>query len=97
MMVFEINKEARAAALAGTRVLILEETFDALVGALIASGAIPQNAASVMLDHLAERFIAHSDGRLRSEFVIDRGELRDQAARLKLQAALRSDASGSVQ
>lgn len=86
MMVFEINKEARAARLAGTRMLLMEECFDALVDALIASGAIPQNAAAVMLDHLAERFIAHSDGRLKSEFAIDRSELLDQAARLRAQA-----------
>lgn len=96
MMVFEMNSEARKAAIAGTRMLVLEETFDALVDALIWSGAIPQNAASVMLDHLAERFIAHSDGRLKSEWAIDRGELLDQASRLKSQAALRSGASISA-
>lgn len=64
--------------------LILEECFDALVDALIASGAIPQNAAVVMLDHLAERFIAHSAGKIQSEWAIDRTEILDQAARLKI-------------
>ena len=63
--------------------LVLEEMFDALVDALIASGAIPQNAAAVMLEHLAERFIAHSQNELDSEWEIDPAELRDQASRLR--------------
>lgn len=63
--------------------LVLEEMFDALVAALVASGAIPQNAASVLLESLAERFIAHSEGALESEWMIDPAELRDQASRLR--------------
>lgn len=66
--------------------LILEECFDALVDALIASGAIPQNAAAVMLDHLAERFIAHSAGDTDTNWAIDRDELFDQAVRLKIRS-----------
>jgi hypothetical protein len=88
-MQLETNRAPRSAALAGTRMLILEETFDALVDALIASGAIPHNAAAVMLDHLAERFIAHSAGKTNCEWEIDRNELLDQAARLRVQSAIR--------
>lgn len=63
--------------------LVLEEMFDALVAALVASGAIPQNAASTMLEHLAERFIAHSQGAMDSDWQVDPAELRDQASRLR--------------
>lgn len=79
----ETTREGRRAALAGTRMLVLEEMFDALVAALVASGAIPQNAASVLLESLAERFIAHSQGELDSEWMVDPAELRDQASRLR--------------
>lgn len=79
----ETNREARQAALAGTRMLILENMFDALIETLVASGAIPQNAASVLLESLAERFIAHSEGAMESEWMIDPAELRDQASRLR--------------
>ncbi len=68
--------------------LVMEEMFDALVGALIAAGAIPQNAASVMLEHLAERFIELSEGRVESDWQIDPAELRDQASRLRAQSSL---------
>lgn len=78
-----MGREQRAAATAGTRMLIMEECFDALTAALIASGAIPQNAASVLLESLAERFIAHSQGELDSEWMVDPAELRDQASRLR--------------
>lgn len=86
MMQIERSTEARQAALAGTRMLIMEECWDALVNALIQSGAIPQNAAAVMLDHLAERFIAHSAGDTETNWAIDREELFDQAVRLKVRA-----------
>lgn len=79
----ETTREGRQTAIAGTRMLILENMFDALVEALVASGAIPQNAASVMLEHLAERFIAHSEGSLDSCWQVDAAELRDQASRLR--------------
>lgn len=79
----ETNREARQAALAGTRMLILENIFDALIETLVASGAIPQNAASVLLESLAERFIAHSEKSLPTEWEIDPAELRDHASRLR--------------
>lgn len=82
----ETTSAERAAKLAGTRMLIMEECWDALVDALIASGAIPQNAAIVMLDHLAERFIAHTRGDVESNWAIDEDELFDQAVRLKVRA-----------
>jgi len=92
-MVDKMNLEARSAQLAGTRMLILEECFDALTAALIASGAIPQNAAAVMLEHLAERFIAHSENTTESEWTIDAGELRDQASRLRRVLGNRTEAA----
>ncbi len=76
--------------------LILEECFDALVDALIASGAIPQNAATVMLDHLAERFIAHSGGDTETNWAIDHDELFDQAVRLKVHARRSSGTSATA-
>lgn len=93
MMQIETTTAGRAATLAGTRMLILEECFDALVDALIASGAIPQNAAVVMLDHLAERFMAHSGGDTETNWAIDHDELFDQAVRLKVKAQQGSPAA----
>lgn len=95
-MMLDMTREARTATLAGTRMLILETTFDALVDALIQSGAIPQNAASVMLEYLAERFIAHSAGTIETEWAIDKSELMDQAARLKTLAASRAAPASSA-
>lgn len=93
----QTNREARQAATAGTRMLVLEEMFDALVSALVASGAIPQNAASVMLEHLAERFIAHSEGSLDSCWQADAAELRDQASRLRRSSVRGAIAGAAVQ
>lgn len=90
-----MSREARQAALAGTRMMVLEECFDALIAALIASGAIPQNAASVMIEHLAERFIAHSEGNIQSDWQIDPMELRDQASRLRRAPVIRMAAAAS--
>lgn len=89
-MTLQTNREGRQAAISGTRMLVMEECFDALVGALIASGAMPENAAAVMLDHLAERFLDHASGRAESVWQIDPIELRCQADRLKNRAAPRS-------
>ena len=75
--------------------LVLEEMFDALVAALIASGAIPQNAASVLLESLAERFIEHSEGARESEWQIDPAELRDQASRLR-RSSVRDAGAGAT-
>ena len=72
---------------------MLEETFDALVEALIASGALPQNAAAAMLEHLADRFIAHSRCETDTGWCIEPGELLDQAVRLKTQAARRGSST----
>ncbi len=85
-MQMQTTTAERAAKLAGTRMLILEECFDSLVDALIASGAIPHNAAAVMLDHLAERFIAHSAGDTETDWATDHDELFGQAVRLKVRS-----------
>ena len=82
-----MSREQRTAATAGTRMLIMESCFDSLVAALVASGAIPQNAASVLLESLAERFIAHSRQELPTEWEIDPAELRDHARRLRTASA----------
>jgi hypothetical protein len=89
-----MSRKANRAALAGTRMLILEECFDALVDALIASGAIPVNAATVMLDHLADRFLDHAAGRLESDWQIHAGELQDQASRLRRAPNFQTEAAG---
>lgn len=73
--------------------LVLEEMFDALVAALIQSGAMPENAAAVMLDHLAERFLDHASGRTESDWMIDPMELRDQASRLRHVPVIRTAAA----
>lgn len=68
--------------LAGTRMLIFEESFDAIVQALIDSGRIERGCAAVMLDRLSERLLLHASGRTNTHWPIREPELIDQATRL---------------
>jgi hypothetical protein len=75
------------AALAGTRMLIAEECFDAIVQMLIDSGAVPRSCAAVMLDRLSERLLLHASGRTDTHWGIRASELLDQAGRLSGKAS----------
>lgn len=75
------------AALAGTRMLIAEESFDAIVQMLIDAGLVPKGCAAVMLDRLSERLMLHASGRTDTHWAIRVPELIDQATRLAMTAA----------
>lgn len=75
------------AALAGTRMLIAEESFDALVQMLVDAGLVPKAFAAVMLDRLSEKLLMHASGRTETHWAIREPELIDQAMRLSTKAA----------
>ncbi|WP_454629625.1 hypothetical protein [Bradyrhizobium cenepequi] len=75
------------AALAGTRMLIAEESFDAMVQMLIDAGLVPKSCAAVMLDRLSARLLTHASGRTETHWAIRAPELIDQATRLSTKAA----------
>lgn len=84
----ELSAEARRACLAGTRMLILEETTDALLALLIASKAVSASEAGVMLNSLASRLTHHATGTSETDWAIHGPELLEQAARLHTRAAM---------
>jgi hypothetical protein len=76
------------AALAGTRMLIFEETTDALLQLLLDAGLVSKGCAAVMLDRLSERLLMHASGRTDTPWAIREPELIDQATRLAMKAAV---------
>lgn len=74
--------------LAGTRMLIAEESFDALLQMLIDAGLVPKSCAAVMLDRLSERLLMHASGRTETSWPTRAPELIDQAARLATKAGM---------
>jgi len=75
------------AQLAGTRMLIAEECFDAILGMLIDSGAVPRACAAIMLERLSEKLLMHACGRTGTHWAIREPELLDQATRLAMKAS----------
>ncbi|MCK1577856.1 hypothetical protein [Bradyrhizobium sp. 174] len=75
------------AALAGTRMLIAEESFDAILQMLIDAGLVPRGCAAVMLDRLSEKLLMHASGRTDTHWAIRAPELLDQAGRLAAKAS----------
>lgn len=88
------DDEWSRAVLAGTRMLIAEECFDAIVQLLIDSGRIEKGCAAVMLDRLSERLLLHASGRTETHWAIRAPELLDQATRLATKAAAMRAACG---
>ncbi|MEY9248336.1 hypothetical protein AB7M45_007863 [Bradyrhizobium elkanii] len=84
------------AALAGTRMLIAEESFDAMLQMLIDAGLVPRSCAAVMLDRLSERLLLHASGRTGTHWAIRVPELIDQATRLATKAATLRTVIGGV-
>lgn len=84
--VVELSIEARRASLAGTRMLIQEESFDALIGFLISKKVCSVSEASELLRSLARRLDDHADGKTDTEYAVHRLEMREQAARLRERA-----------
>lgn len=71
---------ARQAALAGTRALIAEERFSALVALLLDCGVCSAGDVQNMLAGLAARLSAHAERETISAWQIEPGELRIEAA-----------------
>lgn len=86
--VVELTDEARRACLAGTRMLIFEEAFDAITNLLIASKAASACEAGIMLESLASRLMHHASGHSDTDWAVHGPELADQAARLQTRAAM---------
>jgi hypothetical protein len=76
------------AQLAGTRMLIAEESFDAIVQMLIDAGLVTAGFAAVMLDRLSAKLLLHASGRTDTQWAIREPELIDQATRLSRNAAM---------
>lgn len=62
--------------------LLLEEMFDAMLAMLVDSGAVKQEAATLMLHHLADRLKDHARGTTDTGWKTVPAELLDQATRL---------------
>lgn len=76
------------AELAGTRMLIFEECFDAIVQLLIDAGLVSKGCAAVMLDRLSGKLLLHASGKTETQWAIREPELLDQATRLATKAAV---------
>lgn len=87
-MALETSTEVRRAALVGTRALVAEERFDALLAMLVATNVLSEEQVRAMARRLSERLTAHANGELESEWQVHPGELRIEAARLAARAAI---------
>lgn len=81
----QLAERARSAALIGTRTLIAEEQFDALVALLVAAEVIPADRMKGCLTALSSTLRGHArDGH--PEYRVEPGELRIHAERLAVRA-----------
>lgn len=84
----ERNSQARAAAIAGTRKLMQEDEFEALVGLLLERRVCTPTETAEMLDRLADRLILKARGILETEYEVYPAELFDRARKLSEHASL---------
>jgi hypothetical protein len=84
--VLELTADAKRASLAGTRMLIVEECFDAIIDLLVASKAVSAREAGVMLGSLASRLIDHAEGKTETDWIVHKSEMREQAFRVRQRA-----------
>lgn len=97
-MQIEINRDAKQAALQGTRQMMAEDEFEALTGALIRSGAVSKALMCEALEALIQKLIAKARGQLASEFELYPSEIFERVRTLSAQAAaLRSGDRASAQ
>lgn len=86
-----MNKEARQAALAGTRQMIGDDSFDALVAVLTSANAIPDSLMASTLEKLADAMIAKARGEMEADYMVYPAELLSRARTLgETAAALRA-------
>lgn len=83
----QTNAAARAAALAGTRQLMLDDTFEALVAALVDCNAVPRAVMAATLERLASKLIAKARGELETEWALYPSEIFERARKLDAMAA----------
>jgi hypothetical protein len=81
------NAGARAAMIGGTRQMIAEDSFAALVALLIDCKAVPRNVMAETLQRLSDQLIAKARGQLETEWAIYPAEAFDRARDLTAQAA----------
>lgn len=91
-----VDSDRDRAELAGTRALVAEECFDALLQMLIDAGLMPKGCAAVMLDRLSAKLLMHASGRTETQWSIRAPELIDQATRLATKSAVLKAVSGST-
>jgi hypothetical protein len=83
----ELSSEARRAAIAGTRQMIANESFGALVALLVDCRAVPKNVMAATLERLSDHLIAKARDQLESDFQIYPAEIFDRARDLSDRAA----------
>jgi len=74
------------AELAGTRMLIAEESFDAILRLMVDTGLVSKRSAAVMLDDLSARLMMHSCGLTQTVWATRETELLHQATRIAMKA-----------
>lgn len=91
-MQIEMGRDARQAALGATRQMIADDSFAALVAALVDCNAVPRNVMSAVLDGLADRLIAKARGEMECDSQLYPTEIFQRVRDLSAQAArLRSE------
>jgi hypothetical protein len=92
------NADARAAMIGGTRQMIAEDSFSALVALLINCKAVPRNVMAETLQNLSDQLIAKARGQLETEWALYPAEIFDRARSLTAKAAeLRTEPLGTVE
>lgn len=83
----EMSKEARLAAISGTRQMIADDQFSALVAALVDCKAVPYEFMASALDRIADGIIAKARGEMETDWLVFPAEAFDRARDLSAQAA----------
>lgn len=86
MSTAETTPDSRAAALAGTRMLIAEQSFEALLDMLIEAGTVSRSQVAVMADNLSRDLLDYAGGKLSTEWQVVPSELLHVATRYSLLA-----------
>lgn len=84
----ETNSEARRAALGATRQMIADDSFNALVSALVDCKAVPRNVMSSVLEGLADKLIAKARGEMECDAQLYPTEIFQRVRDLSAQAAM---------
>lgn len=87
-MKLEMSSAARVASLGATRQMIADDSFAALVSALVDCKAVPRNVMSAVLYRLADRLIAKARGEMECDVTVFPTELFDRARGLAAMAAV---------